>query len=421
MRVLVIGSGGREHAIVWKLHQSPAISRLLCAPGNAGIAELAACSSVNVTDIDRLIELAEAERIDLTFVGPEAPLVAGLVDAFQARGLAIVGPTRAAAQLEGSKVLAKEFMARHGIPTAPFVVCDSPQAAHRVIASGRFGYPVVVKADGLAAGKGVTVAETREQAEQAIERTMVERAFGAAGERVVIEECLFGREASFFLFTDGQTIAPMPAAQDYKRALDGDRGPNTGGMGSISAPELIAREVWQAILDTIARPTVEAMSAEGRPYRGVLYIGLMLTQEGPKVLEYNVRLGDPEAQVILPRLETDLVEIGQAIVAGELDRIQLRWSSRATACVIAASRGYPGRYEKGFPISGLDEVAAMPNVVVFHAGTARSDEGEIVTNGGRVLGVTAWDATLPDAINRAYRALSRIHFQGMHYRRDIGT
>lgn len=421
MRVLVIGSGGREHAIVWKLHQSPAISRLLCAPGNAGIAELASCSSVNVTDLDRLIELAEAERIDLTFVGPEAPLVAGLVDAFQARGLAIVGPTRAAAQLEGSKVLAKEFMARHGIPTAPFVVCDSPQAAHRAIASGQFGYPVVVKADGLAAGKGVTVAETREQAEQAIERTMVERAFGAAGERVVIEECLFGREASFFLFTDGQTIAPMPAAQDYKRALDGDRGPNTGGMGSISAPELVAREVWQAILDTIARPTVEAMSAEGRPYRGVLYIGLMLTREGPKVLEYNVRLGDPEAQVILPRLETDLVEIGQAIVAGELDRIQLRWSSRATACIIAASRGYPGRYEKGFPISGLDEVAAMPNVVVFHAGTARSDEGEIVTSGGRVLGVTAWDATLPDAVNRAYRALSRIHFQGMHYRRDIGT
>lgn len=421
MRVLVIGSGGREHAIVWKLHQSPIISQLICAPGNAGIAELATCSPVSVTDIDGLVSLAEAERVDLTLVGPEAPLVAGLVDAFQARGLAIVGPTRAAAQLEGSKVLAKEFMARHDIPTAPFVICDSPRAAHRVIASGRFGYPVVVKADGLAAGKGVTVAETREQAEQAIERTMVERAFGAAGERVVIEECLFGREASFFLFTDGQTIAPMPAAQDYKRALDGDRGPNTGGMGSISAPELIAREVWQAILDTIARPTIEAMGAEGRPYRGVLYIGLMLTQEGPKVLEYNVRLGDPEAQVILPRLETDLVEIGQAIIGGELDKIELRWSSRATACVIAASGGYPGRYEKGFPIRGLDEVAAMPDVVVFHAGTAHSDEGKIVTNGGRVLGVTAWDATLPDAVNRAYRALSRIHFQGMHYRRDIGA
>jgi phosphoribosylamine--glycine ligase len=342
------------------------------------------------------------------------------VDAFTPRGLKIVGPTQAAAQLEGSKVFAKEFMARHQIPTAPFTVCDSPQAARAVIQSGRVGFPLVVKADGLAAGKGVTVAQTREEAEQAIERAMVERMFGAAGDRIVIEECLFGRECSFLLFTDGETIAPMPAAQDYKRALDGDKGPNTGGMGTISYPRLVDENVWVNIRETIARPTVQAMSREGRPYRGVLYIGLMLTRDGPKVLEYNVRLGDPETQVVLPRLESDLVEIGEAIVAGALSRVEPKWNQHAVACVVIASGGYPGSYQTGVPIEGLDEAESMPNVVVFHAGTARASDGRRLTAGGRVLGVTAWGRKLPEAVDRAYQAVSRIRFENRQYRRDIG-
>ena len=420
MNILVIGSGGREHALVWKLSQSRHVSQIICAPGNAGIEQRAACRAVDVAHVDQLVALAEAERIDLTVVGPEAPLVSGVVDAFGQRGLKILGPTQAAAQLEGSKVFAKEFMARHGIPTASFTVCDSAPAARNAIQSGRFGFPLVVKADGLAAGKGVTVAQTREQAELAIEQAMVEKVFGAAGERVVIEACLFGRECSFLLFTDGETIAPMPAAQDYKRALDGDPGPNTGGMGSISVPGLVDERIWTHILDTIARPTVQAMNSEGTPYRGILYIGLMLTQDGPQVLEYNVRLGDPETQAVLPRLESDLVEISEAITAGELSGIELRWNQNAVACVVVASGGYPGSYLKGFPIEGLDEVAPMPDVFVFHAGTVRSSDERILTAGGRVLGVTAWDRTLSEALDRAYQAVSRLHFENVHYRRDIG-
>lgn len=420
MNVLIIGSGGREHALAWKLQQSHHTSRLICAPGNAGMAQIATCCSVELTRMEQLLALIESQSVGLTIVGPEAPLVAGVVDMLTAHGIKVLGPTRAAAQLEGSKVFAKEFMVRHGIPTARFQLCDSPEAARRVIGSGQFDFPLVVKADGLAAGKGVTVAHTRQQAEEAIEQIMVQRIFGAAGDRLVIEECLFGRERSFLLFTDGETIAPMPAAQDYKRAYDQDQGPNTGGMGTISYPGLVDEPTWAMIADTIARPTVQAMSREGHPYRGVLYIGLMLTRDGPKVLEYNVRMGDPETQVILPRLESDLVEIGEAIVAGELSRMDLRWNQRAVVCVIVAAGGYPATYQTGLPIDGLEAVASMPNVVVFHAGTAISAEGQIITAGGRVLGVTAWDQTLPMALDRAYRAVSCIHFEQMHYRRDIG-
>lgn len=420
MKILVIGSGGREHAIAWKLNQSQHISHLMCVPGNAGIEQVAACRPVDIAQIDQLVALAETEHADLTVVGPEAPLVSGIVDAFSQHRLKIVGPTQAAAQLEGSKVFAKEFMARHGIPTAPFTVCESAQQAREVIQSGQFGFPLVVKADGLAAGKGVTVAPTRQKAKQAIEQAMVDKVFGAAGDRVVIEECLFGRECSFLLFTDGETIVPMPAAQDYKRALDDDQGPNTGGMGSISVPGLVDQSIWTSILETIARPTVQAISREGHPYRGILYIGLMLTKDGPKVLEYNVRLGDPETQVVLPRLESDLVEIGEAMAAGELSKIEPRWNQNAVACVVVASGGYPGSYQKGFPIEGLEKVATMPNVIVFHAGTARSSDGRLITSGGRVLGVTAWGRTLPEAVDCAYQAVSRLHFENMQYRRDIG-
>lgn len=420
MKVFVIGSGGREHALAWKLRQSRHTSQLVCAPGNAGMAQVADCRSVDVAHLDQLVALVESESVDLTIVGPEAPLVAGVVDGFTQRGLKVFGPTQAAAQLEGSKVFAKEFMARHGIPTAAFEVCDSPASARRVLQSGRFSFPLVVKADGLAAGKGVTVAQTREEAAEAIEQAMAQRVFGAAGDRVVIEECLFGRESSFLLFTDGETIAPMPAAQDYKRVYDRDQGPNTGGMGTISYPGLVDDETWAGIREAIARPSVQAMSRDGHPYRGVLYIGIMLTSDGPKVLEYNVRMGDPETQVILPRLESDLVEVSEAIATGELSRVDVRWNQRAVACVVVAAGGYPGPYQKGRPIDGLDVATAMSDVVVFHAGTALSSDGRIVTSGGRVLGVTAWNQTLPAALDRAYQAVSRIHFEPMHYRRDIG-
>jgi phosphoribosylamine--glycine ligase len=420
MKALVIGSGGREHALVWALHQSPRLAHVVCAPGNAGIEKMATGRPVDVSNVDQLVALAQTEQVDLTVVGPELPLVAGVVDAFEQRGLKIVGPAQAAAQLEGSKVFAKEFLARHSIPTARFVVCDSAEAAQAVIRSGRFGYPVVVKADGLAAGKGVTVAATQAEAETAIERAMVEKIFGSAGERVVIEECLVGRECSFLLFTDGETIRPMPAAQDYKRALDGDQGPNTGGMGSISFPGLLEEGLRAEILEKIARPSVRACADDGMPYRGVLYIGLMLTGTGPRVLEYNVRMGDPETQAILPRLQSGFVEICQAIAEGGLAKVEPAWSPEATACIILASGGYPDKYEKGFPISGLDEAAHMDDVLVFHAGTKRAPDGRVLTDGGRVLGVTARGATLAEALDRAYAAAACIHFEKMHYRRDIG-
>lgn len=420
MKVLVIGSGGREHALVWSVAQCEGVQEVLCAPGNGGISQTATCLPVDVNRPLELADVAERHRADLTLVGPELPLVQGIVDEFTRRSLRIVGPTAQAARLEGSKVFAKEFMARHGIPTARFTICDSAQAAYEVIASGRFAFPVVIKADGLAAGKGVLVAWDRADAERAVDQIMVEKIFGSAGDRVVIEEYLSGRECTFLLFTDGETLVPMPAARDYKRAFDNDLGPNTGGMGAISAPGLLDEALTQEILDSIAWPTIRAAQQEGFLYKGVLYLGLMLTRQGPRVLEYNARLGDPEAQVILPRLETDLLEICQAILEGTLARLPVVWRDEAVVCVVVASGGYPGHYQVGFPLSGLREAGRLPQVIIFHAGTRRTDDGRFLTSGGRVLGVTARGATVAEARDRAYQAVSLITFEKMHYRRDIG-
>ncbi|MCS6817329.1 MAG: phosphoribosylamine--glycine ligase [Blastocatellia bacterium] len=421
MKVFVIGSGGREHAIAWALARNTSIGEIVAAPGNGGLAEIARCVRADVGNPRELADVAEAEGVALTFVGPELPLVNGVVDEFSRRGLKIIGPDARAARLEGSKAFAKEFMARHGIPTARFTVCDSVAEARRAIAARRFDFPVVIKADGLAAGKGVSLAHTPEEAEATIERLMVEKALGAAGERIVLEECLTGRECSFLLFTDGEFIVPLPPAQDYKRAQDGDQGSNTGGMGAISTPHLLDEAMRERILREIAWPTIRAAAREGFPYRGVLYIGLMLTPEGPRVLEYNVRLGDPEAQAILPRLENDLLEIGEALAAGELSRVPLRWREDSTVCVVLASGGYPGTYQTGYPIRGLEEARRLPEVVIFHAGTTRMPDGSFLTAGGRVLNVVAGGRTLAEARSRAYAAASLITFERMHYRRDIGA
>jgi phosphoribosylamine--glycine ligase len=421
MKVLVVGSGGREHALVWALARSSGVREVISVPGNGGIAELARCVPADLGDPHELARVATAEGVDLTFIGPELPLVKGVADEFMRRGLRIVGPDARAARLEGSKAFAKAFMARHGIPTARFAICESASEARRVIASGRFGFPLVIKADGLAAGKGVSLAHTPEEAETIIERFMIERVLGAAGERVVLEEYLTGRECSFLLFTDGDSVLPLPPAQDYKRAHEGDRGPNTGGMGAISAPHLLDEETRDRILEEIVRPTLRAAAREGFPYRGILYVGLMLTREGPRVLEYNVRLGDPEAQVILPRLESDLLEIGEALLAGTLSRLRPRWSADATVCVVLASGGYPEAYHTGYPIQGLEDAHRLEGVVIFHAGTRRASDGSLLTSGGRVLNVVARGRTLAEARERAYRAASRIAFERMHYRRDIGA
>jgi len=421
MKVLVIGSGGREHALAWALAHSAEVKEILAAPGNGGLTEIARCVRADVGNPRELADVAEAEGAALTIVGPELPLVLGVADEFSRRGLRIIGPDARAARLEGSKAFAKEFMARHGIPTARFAICDSAAEARRAISSRRFDFPVVIKADGLAAGKGVSLAHTPEEAEATIERLMVEKALGAAGERVVLEECLIGRECSFLLFTDGDFVLPLPPAQDYKRAYDGDQGPNTGGMGAISTPHLLDEATHERILREIAWPTVRAAAQEGFPYRGVLYIGLMLTPQGPRVLEYNVRLGDPEAQAILPRLESDLLEIGEALSAGELSRVRPRWREDSTVCLVLASGGYPEAHQTGYPIRGLEEVRRLSEVLIFHAGTTRAPDGSFLTAGGRVLNVVARGRTLAEARQRAYAATSFVAFERMHYRRDIGA
>ncbi len=415
MKVLVVGGGGREHALVWKLKQSPRVKEIFCAPGNAGIASLARCVPIGAEDIPGLLAFARQEKIDLTVVGPEAPLTMGIVDSFSEAGLAIFGPTARAAAIEGSKVLAKEIMAKYGIPTARFAAFSEAGEAAAYIR--RLNSPCVVKADGLAAGKGVIVCQTVEEALGAVEDIMVKGVFGAAGSRVVVEEYLTGQEVSILAFTDGETVIPMLPAQDHKQVYDGDRGPNTGGMGAYAPAPVCTPEVYQTALEKILIPTVRAMAAEGRPYRGVLYAGLMVTGEGPRVLEFNARFGDPEAQPVLMLLETDLVEIIEAALSGRLGEKEIRWRPGAAVCVVLASGGYPGPYRKGYPISGLDRVP--PDVVVFHAGTALED-GRVVTAGGRVLGVTAAAETIAAAIEKAYAAVEQIHFEGMHYRRDIG-
>jgi len=395
------------------LAKSPKVRRLYCAPGNAGIAELAECAPIAENRFDDIARFALERRIDLVVVGPDDPLGAGIVDALEARGLAVFGPNRAAAEIESSKVFMKGLLKKYGIPTAAYETFDRYEDALAYVESRPL--PIVIKADGLAAGKGVVVARTREEAVEALRRAMVERVFGASGDRVVIEEFMEGQEMSILSFVDGETVRPMVPAQDHKPVFDGDRGPNTGGMGTYAPLPHIPESVVREAVERIIKPTAKAMVAEGRPFRGVLYAGLMVTADGPKVVEFNSRFGDPEAQVVLPLLESDLLDVLLAVVEGRLDRADIRWSDKAAVCVIAASAGYPGDYRKGVPIEGIDRVR---DAIVFHAGTAR-DGDRIVTSGGRVLGVTALGATIAEARAKAYEQLAHIRFDGMHYRTDI--
>lgn len=425
MKILVIGSGGREHALSWALDKDAATDfKLFCAPGNAGIAESAQCVSVSATDIVALARFAEEKRIDLTIVGGEAPLAAGIVDEFERRHLIIAGPPASAARLESSKAFAKDFMARQRIPTAHYRVVDSIAAGREILESGEFGgadAPVVVKADGLAAGKGVIVASSRAEALRAVEDLMSGAAVGVeAARRVVIEEALSGREASLLLFSDGRDYALMPAARDHKRVGENDTGPNTGGMGVVTDRDVLDEATLRRVVRDIVEPTLAGAQAEGIPFRGILFIGLMLTTDGPRVLEYNVRFGDPEAQAILVRLQTSLIDVCEAVARGGLGQLAVEWSDEASACVVLAARGYPSRPETRARIEGLEQAAQHEGVRIFHAATARSRAGEWLTAGGRVLGVTATGLTLDEALGRCYRAVGEIHWDGMHYRRDIG-
>ncbi len=417
MKVLIVGSGGREHALVWKIARSKRVKKVYCAPGNAGTAGLAENLDIKADDLDGLARFARANRIDLTVVGPEMPLVAGIAERFDRDGLRIFGPSRRAAELEGSKVFTKHLMRRHGIPSAEYQVFEDFEKARGYIEDR--GAPIVVKADGLAAGKGVLVCQTVEEAVEGAKSILVDRDFGDAGASLVVEECLRGEEASIIALTDGKTIAPFEPAQDHKPVFDGDRGPNTGGMGAYSPAPVVTTEIMDRVVKEVLVPTVHAMSKEDRPFKGVLYAGIMITEQGPKVLEYNVRFGDPEAQPLLMRLECDLVDLLEAVVEGRLEDTEIRWDPRPAVCVVMASGGYPGKYEKGKPILGLDEAAKLEDVQVFHAGTAARGD-EIVTAGGRVLGVTALGQDVKGAIDRAYEAVDRISWEGVQFRRDIG-
>ncbi len=418
MKVLVIGSGGREHAICWKLAQSRVIDKIYCVPGNAGIAEIAECVEIESGDYSALVDFVKYEWIDLAVVGPEEPLSRGIVDVFEKEGRKIIGPNKTAAQIESSKVFAKEFMKRHNIPTADYKVFTSYTHAEEYIRLK--GTPIVIKADGLAAGKGVFVCHSYDEAMDALKLIMKEKIFGSAGERVVIEECLQGIEVSYLVFTDGKNIIPMVTSKDHKRLLDNDEGPNTGGMGTFSPNPIVTPELEKEILEKVIKKTIKGLKQEGITYKGILYAGLMIVNNKPYVLEFNCRFGDPETQVILPRLETDLVDIFMAIAEQKLDKIDVHWKKESSLCVILASEGYPGKYKKGLPISGLEMVKGLKDVIVFHAGTKFDEEGRIVTNGGRVLGVTALGNDIHDARQRAYSAISFINFEGMQYRKDIG-
>jgi len=415
LKILVVGDGAREHTIVWKLSQSSRVSEIYTAPGNAGTAQLARNLKINATDIQTLLNTAIENKIDLTVVGPEAPLAEGIVDEFQARGLQIFGPTKAAAQIEASKVFAKELTQKYDIPCARSASFSSYTEAKKYLE--RQTLPIVIKADGLAAGKGVIVAETMEQAQDALTIIMQDRAFGSAGDRVLIEEKLNGKEMSVFSFADADTSMPSMPACDYKPIFDGNLGPNTGGMGSYSPPHFLTTELFTTINDTIMQPTVKAMQNEGKPYQGVLYGGLMITDSGPKVMEFNARFGDPETQVVLPRLKTDLLDIMLAVVNNNLGRIDIEWSDNACVGVVIASGGYPGSYKKGLPIKGLDSLDE--DILVFHAGTKLDSTGRVVTSGGRVLTVVATADTIAHAREKVYNNISRIQFEGCHYRKDI--
>jgi len=419
MKIFVIGSGAREHAFAWKLSREHGAGSIICAPGNPGIAEIAHCFPADPANPDTLLAIAKREQVDLTVVGPEVPLSRGVVDVFTAERQAIVGPTAAAAALESSKAFAKDFMARQNVPTARFRICDSADVALRAIARGEFGYPLVIKADGLAAGKGVSIADDRAAAEAVIRDVMVSRKFGASGERVVLEEFLSGQEASYFVLAHGASFMPLSSAQDHKRIFDDDRGPNTGGMGAFAPSPLITADVERRVIETIVEPVLDGMVREGYPYRGFLYVGLMLTDEGPKVVEFNVRFGDPEAQVILPMLDEDLSSLLMCAANGALPSRHARFSNHVHVGVVLAAGGYPEHVETGKIISGIEAARAVPSAVVFHAGTGRQN-GDLVTAGGRVLTVVGAGGTYREGIDTAYDAASRISFEGMQYRHDIG-
>ncbi|MCK4536759.1 MAG: phosphoribosylamine--glycine ligase [Desulfuromonadales bacterium] len=417
MKILVVGGGGREHTLVWKIVQSPLVEKVYCAPGNPGIAELAECVHIPADDIDALLDFALAEEIDLTVVGPEVPLTLGIVDRFQEAGLDIFGPSQAAARIEGSKSFSKDLMAKYGIPTADYRTFSDRDEAVAYIREQ--GAPIVVKANGLAAGKGVVVAMTEEQAVAAVDDIMVDTIFGDAGSSVVIEEFMAGEEASFFAFTDGKNILPLASSQDHKPAFDNDKGPNTGGMGAYSPAPVVTEALADEIVKTIVRPTIDGMAQEGCPYVGILYVGLMIADGKARVVEFNARFGDPEAQPLLVRMKSDVVPVLQACARGDLSGAELEWHDKAAVCVVMASGGYPAAYEKGFEILGLDDAGEMEDVVVFHAGTS-FESGKVVNTGGRVLGVTGLGATVTAAIDRAYQAVAKISWDGAHFRTDIG-
>lgn len=416
MRVLIIGGGGREHALAWKISRSSVVKKIFCAPGNAGTAALGENVPIPATELDRLVELALENHINLTVVGPEQPLVLGIVDRFRKNGLRAFGPDAPAAKIEASKAFSKDLMAKYNIPTAEYRVFHSADEAKKYI---RGKGPLVVKADGLAAGKGVMLCKEENQAAQAIANIMEQKRFGDAGHQVVIEEFLEGPEISLLAFTDGETVLPLDSAQDHKAAYDGDHGPNTGGMGAYSPAPLLSQSLSNQVMKEIMYPTVRAMAQENAPYKGILYAGLMITDSGPKVLEFNARFGDPETQPLLMRMQSDIVPLMEACIDGALAGHKIEWENQAAVCVVMAAAGYPGSYEKGKPISGLEVAADLKDVTVFHAGT-KMQEGKVLTNGGRVLGVTALGEAIPSAIKNAYAAVEKIHWDGIHFRKDIG-
>ncbi len=419
MKILIVGSGGREHAIAWKVAQSPRVDKIYCAPGNAGISEVAECVNIGAMEFEKLASFAKEKKIDLTVIGMDDPLVGGIVDLFEAEGLRVFGPNKAAALLEGSKAFSKNLMKKYGIPTAAYETFTSPDEAERYLET-EAKFPIVLKADGLALGKGVLICQDLDEAKAGVKELMLDKKFGSAGNEIVIEEFMTGREVSVLSFVDGNTIQIMSSAQDHKRALDGDQGLNTGGMGNFSPSPFYTAEVDECCKKYFYQPTVDAMKAEGRPFKGIIFFGLMLPADGPKVLEYNARFGDPEAQVVLPRLENDIVDVFEACIDGKLDQVDLKFDNdRATVCVILASEGYPVSYEKGFPIEGLENFKDKKDCYVFHSGTKLNEEGRIVTNGGRVLGVTANGANVKEAREKAYEAVGLIHFQNKFCRSDI--
>ncbi|MDP8219245.1 MAG: phosphoribosylamine--glycine ligase [Candidatus Theseobacter exili] len=417
MKILVVGSGGREHTMVWKIAQSPKVKKVFCAPGNAGTSLLAENIPINVDNMEGLLEFAKKEDISLAFIGPELPLVMGISDLFNQEGIPVFGPSQRASQLEGSKIFCKTLMAKYGIPTADYKTFEDANAALDYVITKKT--PLVIKADGLAAGKGVFVTSTVEDAENAIKEIMIKNSFGEAGDRIIVEECLIGEEASFLAFTDGKTVLPMASSQDHKRIYDGDKGPNTGGMGAYSPAPVIDEEMANTIMTSIMIPIVNALQKEGRPYSGVLYAGIMIDDSGPKVLEFNVRFGDPETQVILPRMETDLVEIAQAVVEKRLHEMVLDWKGQTALTVVLASQGYPGPYEKGQAISGLEWFDSSDDCIAFHAGTKKNGN-EIITNGGRVMSITGLGASVKAAGDVAYGGVSKVGFRGMQFRKDLG-